>query len=431
MTSTEKIPTLRFPEFVDELTRYTLNDISLNGFNNGVFNDPRKIGKGYRLINVKDMYTGSTINVNDLTLIDIEDNEFLRNKVEYGDIFFTRSSIVKEGIAHSNVFLNHYNDITFDGHLIRMRPNPLITISAYLSYQFQTYFIRKQLIRSGKTTTMTTIGQVDIASVNMLIPTLPEQQKIADFLSTIDKKIEQLNRKKELLEQYKKGVMQGLFAVGKDLSYKLGVMSDEFITPIRFKDENGNDYPDWEEKRLGDIANRVTEKNRDNFITFVLTNSATEGVVSQLEYFDKDIANQYNLDGYYIILKDDFVYNPRISSSAPVGPIKRNKLKTGVMSPLYLVFRFTDENLDFFEFFFETTHWHRYMHSVANFGARHDRMNITKEDFLKLPISLPCKKEREKISNFLKDISMKLNCTNNQLNQITKFKKGLLQQMFV
>ena len=208
-------------------------------------------------------------------------------------------------------------------------------------------------------------------------------------------------------------------------------MQKIFNRDIRFEDDNGNDYPVWEEKKLGDIAVRVIAKNKNSKITFVLTNSATEGVVSQRDYFDKDIANQNNLEGYYIVSKDDFVYNPRISRSAPVGPIKRNKLQKGIMSPLYTVFRFKVQNIEYFEYFFETTMWHKYIHSIANFGARHDRMNITNADFLKMPIPYPCNDERRKISLYLGELTKKLDCAKTSLAQTQTFKKGLLQQLFV
>jgi type I restriction enzyme, S subunit len=126
------------------------------------------------------------------------------------------------------------------------------------------------------------------------------------------------------------------------------------------------------------------------------------------DYFDKEIANQNNLLGYYIVEKDDFVYNPRISTQAPVGPIKRNKLARGLMSPLYSVFRIKEENLDYFERYFETTFWHNYLKSVANYGARHDRMNITLEDFYNMPILLPSPEEQTKIANFLSSIDKKI-----------------------
>jgi type I restriction enzyme S subunit len=208
-------------------------------------------------------------------------------------------------------------------------------------------------------------------------------------------------------------------------------MQQLFSGKLRFKDENGVEYPEWEEKNLGEIAERNANKNKENLVSLVLTNSATQGIVSQNEYFDREIANQNNLEGYYIVEIDDFVYNPRISVHAPVGPIKRNKLIQGVMSPLYSVFRFKVKNLPFFEYYFETVRWHEYLESVSNKGARHDRMNITNSDFFKMPVPFPCDEEREKIANFLSNIDSKIESTNQQINQTQTFKKGLLQKMFV
>ena len=126
------------------------------------------------------------------------------------------------------------------------------------------------------------------------------------------------------------------------------------------------------------------------------------------------------------------MYNPRISVLAPVGPIKRNHKGQGVMSPLYTVFRFKDQNLlDFVEQYFNTTMWHRYMHSIANFGARHDRMNITTSDFYALPVLIPSKEEREKIVAFIRVLGIKCEAVKKQLELTQTFKKGLLQQMFV
>ena len=96
----------------------------------------------------------------------------------------------------------------------------------------------------------------------------------------------------------------------------------------------------WEQRKLGEISEKVTRKNKDNTYTETLTNSAEYGIINQRDFFDKDISNKKNLSGYYVVQPDDFVYNPRISNLAPVGPIKRNKLgRTGIMSPLYYVLK--------------------------------------------------------------------------------------------
>ena len=258
------------------------------------------------------------------------------------------------------------------------------------------------------------INSTDLSNIEISFPTLPEQQKIASFLSAVDEKIQQLSRKKELLEQYKKGVMQQLFS-GK----------------LRFKDENGKEYPDWEEKKLGEVAEKRIAKNKDNRINLVFTNSAVQGIVNQRDFFDKDIANQNNLLGYYIVEKNDFVYNPRISSQAPVGPISRNYLDTGIMSPLYSVFRFREGNLDFIECFFNSIVWHKHMKDISNYGARDDRMSFSTGDFYKMPIPFPCIEEQQKIANFLSSIDAKIENTIGELEKVQLFKKGLLQKMFV
>ena len=117
-------PKLRFKEFDGEWSKSSILDLSKEkALNNGVFNDQNKVGKGYKLINVLDMYIERDIDEARLSLLDLDAKEFERNKVKYGDIFFTRSSLVKEGIAFSNVYLGNANDVTYDGHLIKLSPN--------------------------------------------------------------------------------------------------------------------------------------------------------------------------------------------------------------------------------------------------------------------------------------------------------------------
>ncbi len=200
------------------------------------------------------------------------------------------------------------------------------------------------------------------------------------------------------------------------------------IPKLRFEEFSG----EWKVISLGDISFRSAKKNKDNHIDEVFTNSAVNGIVSQRDYFDKDIANQNNLDGYYIVNKDDFVYNPRISNFAPVGPLHRNHLGSGVMSPLYTVFKIKDEivNLDFIERYFHTTKWHRYMNNIANYGARSDRMNITNSDFIKMPILLPSKQEQEKIASFLSAIDSSIEQLTKKEKLLREYKKGVMQKIF-
>jgi type I restriction enzyme, S subunit len=210
----EKVPKYRFKEFekdgewVDDI----LFNLAKNGFSNGVFNDPKKVGSGYKLINVINMYTESPICENDLSLLELSQSEFEKNKVEFGDIFFTRSSLVPEGIAKSNIYLGSSDDITYDGHLIRMQPKKELTSPIFLHYLLKTENVRRQMIAKGKTATMTTIGQSDVASVEISYSKNPkEQQKIASCLSSLDALITAQAEKIEQLKLHKKGLMQGLF----------------------------------------------------------------------------------------------------------------------------------------------------------------------------------------------------------------------------
>mgnify|MGYP002226142095 CR=1 FL=1 len=141
----------------------------------------------------------------------------------------------------------------------------------------------------------------------------------------------------------------------------------------------------WEQRKLGEIADKVTEKNLDGNITEVLTNSAEYGVINQTEFFDHAVAKESNIAGYYVIAPGDFVYNPRISATAPVGPIRRNTLGIhGVMSPLYTVFRLTDAvDGTYLSHFFKTNGWHGFMKLEGNSGARSDRFSIGDATFLK------------------------------------------------
>lgn len=161
----------------------------------------------------------------------------------------------------------------------------------------------------------------------------------------------------------------------------------------------------WEQRKLTDISEKVTEKNSDNEFSETLTNSAGYGIISQRDFFDKDISNEKNLNTYYVVRDGDFVYNPRISNFAPVGPIKRNTLgRTGVMSPLYYIFRAHNVDGMYLEKYFSSTKWHRFMELNGDTGARADRFAIKDKDFVQMPIPLPNLEEQSKIARFLENV---------------------------
>ncbi|KLI76039.1 MULTISPECIES: restriction endonuclease subunit S [Lacticaseibacillus] len=173
---------------------------------------------------------------------------------------------------------------------------------------------------------------------------------------------------------------------------------DKNVPALRFKGFSDA----WEKRKLGDMAKKVVEKNKSGEFKEVLTNSAENGIISQRDFFDKDIANKKSLNGYYVVRPDDFVYNPRISNSAPVGPIKRNRLnRTGIMSPLYFVFRVHNVNHGFLEQYFSANVWHHFMTQNGDTGARSDRFAIKDSVFVTMPILIPSVAEQQQIASSL------------------------------
>jgi len=187
---------------------------------------------------------------------------------------------------------------------------------------------------------------------------------------------------------------------------------------------------EWKTCTLSELASRITTRNQDNLVKRVLTNSAIDGVVDQSDYFDKEIANQNNLENYFVIDEGDYVYNPRISATAPVGPISKNKVGKGVMSPLYTVFRFENPNNDFYEQYFRTNLWHSYLKNVSNTGARHDRMSISNDSFMKMPLPYHSEREQQKIAVCLSALDDLITAENNKIEALRAHKKGLMQKLF-
>ena len=200
------------------------------------------------------------------------------------------------------------------------------------------------------------------------------------------------------------------------------------VPEIRFKG-----FTDaWEQRKLSEIAGKVTEKNTGLQYVETLTNSAEFGIISQRDFFDHDISKLGSLDGYYIVRNEDFVYNPRISTSAPVGPINRNKLgRTGVMSPLYTVFRPHDIDTTYLEHFFKCGYWYSFMNFNGDSGARSDRFSIKDDVFFQMPIPVPHIEEQRKIGLFLTQLDHLITLHQRELEKLQNIKKSMLEKMFV
>lgn len=188
---------------------------------------------------------------------------------------------------------------------------------------------------------------------------------------------------------------------------------------------------EWEEKNLDKLAIRIINKNEKGIIKNVFTNSAADGIVNQRDFFDKDIANKSNLEDYFIVEPGDYVYNPRISNLAPVGPLAKNKTNDlGVMSPLYTVFKFIDKNNNFYEYYFQTYHWINNIRKIANTGARFDRISISSSQFMSIEVFSPKSNEQQKIASCLSSLDDLISVHSEKLDLLKVHKKGLMQNLF-
>ncbi len=190
---------------------------------------------------------------------------------------------------------------------------------------------------------------------------------------------------------------------------------------------------EWEITKLYLISSHVSKKNTNGEVQTTFTNSATQGVIKQTDYFDKEISNKENITSYYVVQENDYIYNPRISVSAPCGPINKSHFsENGIVSPLYTVFRLNDvfQQNKYIEFFFKSSFWHSYMCGIANYGARHDRMNITNYDLFNMPIPFPPIAEQEKIAEILQTQDKVIELQQKKIGELKRLKKGYLSKMF-
>ena len=262
------------------------------------------------------------------------------------------------------------------------------------------------------------VSQKSLKNLSVKIPCLLEQQKIAEFLSAIDIVIEKQKKTVSIWEERKKGVMQKLFH-----------------QEVRFKADDGSEFPEWEKKKIGDVFSKIKDKNRNGQNKNVITNSAEFGLINQRDFFDKDIAVDGKTENYTVIKTGDFVYNPRKSKQAPYGPFNCYQFEEdGIVSPLYTCLR-PKGNIDkkYLLWYFQSGSWYRFIYeNGAQNGARHDRVGMT--DFLmqEIPVYLPqALEEQKKIAECLSSLDNVIEKQKATLAAWEELKKGLLQQMFV
>jgi len=414
---TKLVPKLRFKEFDEEWVNLSIKDLinkryiekPLDGNHGNIHpksSDYVKVGIPFVMAN--NISNGR---------VDVENSQ----KIAKSQADSLQKGFAKEG----DVLLTHKGSVGLTA-IVQKLETPYIMLTPQVTYYrvdnteqlsneflyqyFNTQFFKKDLLVRAESGTRPYIGITEQQKVKLSLPSLPEQQKIASFLTAVDKRIEQLTKKKKLLEEYKKGVMQKIFN-----------------QEIRFKDENGNVFPEWEEKRLGEFIEQRSERNSERSITNVLSVNNKLGFIPQASQFDNRSVASNDLSNYKIVRKNYYAYNP---SRINVGSIARLKTTNcGVVSPMYVVFEI-NKNMspNYFDILIQT---HRFKHLVivGCTGSVRDSLNI--DDMKDFRFKVPKLEEQNHISEFFMNIEISISTINTLLAKAEKYKKGLLQQMFI
>ncbi len=291
-----------------------------------------------------------------------------------------------------------------------LRPiNEEIYSPFYVSYYINEK-LKKEIARLAKGVSISNVYNSDLKKLKIILPSLKEQKKVDSFLSAVDNKLQQLTKKKELLKEYKKGVMQK-------------ILTQE----LRFKDDNGNNYPDWEEKKLGEELEHKSIRNKSNQINLVLSVNNKRGFISQKEQFDGHQVASKDVTNYKVVNNGEYAYNP---SRINIGSIARlDNFEQGIVSPMYVIFRLKNNlNPLFFDALY-SSHRFKYLIKIGCSGSVRDSLNF--DEMEKFDVKLPSLEEQQKIATFLSSIDIKIELVITQIENTKAFKKGLLQQMFV
>ena len=385
------VPTLRFPEFDGEWVRSRIDEIGT--LKSGVGFPEKEQGgvEGTPFYKVSDMNIPE--NSQDMVLANNYVTEEQIKRLKYKPIAQNSIIFAKVGAA---IFLDRKRkarNFLLDNNMMAFLP------SSEIDFRFiYQVFLQLNLAKFAQVGALPSYNASDIGIIKVQIPSLPEQQKIASFLTSVDKKIDLLRQKKDALELYKKGLMQKIFS-----------------QEIRFKQDDGSDFPDWEEVALGDVASVTKGKqlNRDT-LTLGAAYPVINGGMTPSGYHD-----EFNTKENSITISEG-------GNSCGYVDFQRQKFWCGghcyVLEP-------TGEVIDK-KFAFQSLKYRQ--DDIMRLRVGSGLPNIQKGDLLKLAMVIPPElDEQRKIASFLSAIDAKIQNTSSQIEQMETFKKGLLQQMFV
>lgn len=283
----------------------------------------------------------------------------------------------------------------------------------YFLYYTKTDKYRKYMSKVGTGTSVFGINKKNLEETIIPLGHIYEQEKIGSFFYTLDQKLDLQKKRIEELKDYKKGMMQRIF--------------DQ---EIRFKDENGQDYPDWEEKKLGEVFEESTLKLKDikesERYTELLSVTLYEGIKKQIELGDSDVSS-IDKSNYKIVNKNDIVYNSMRMWQGASGVSQHD----GIVSSAYVVLRPKKTiRSDFMARYFKD------LKSIHKFyersqGMTSDTLTLRYNLFKDILLTIPSLPEQEKIASFLSAIDRRIELEEERLESYEEFKKGLMQRMFV
>lgn len=404
-------PSLRFPAFSGDWEEKKLGEMATFSKGKGI-SKKDIVENGENLcIRYGELYT---IYEELIDVIYSKTNVELKSSVlsEENDVIIPSSGETQLDIATASCVLK--KGVILGGDLNIIKSNLNGVFLAYLLNNSK----KLDIARLAQGNSVVHLYNKQLANLKLVIPNSKnEQEKIANFLTAIDSRIQQLRKKKSLLEQYKKGVMQQLFQLPINNS-ELG------IKKLRFKKDDGTDFPDWEERKLGDFFTEYKKRSKNNNEYPVLT-SSKKGLVLQSDYFGENRLTERDNTGFNIVPKNYITYRSRSDNRRFTFNINNLEF-VGIISVYYPVFKPKNGNSKFF-----SEYLNFYKNHIGRFSVGTSQTVLSFNELCKIKFLIPCLEEQEKIANFLSAIDKKIALVGEQLAQSKGFKKGLLQKMFV
>lgn len=383
------LPQLRFPEFVGNFKNIKFGEViqsTLYGprFNANDYNENGNV----RTIRGTDLNNNGEIKYEQVPLAQLDEKMISTHKLIEGDIIM----ITTAECGATGVFRKQDIDYLSSAYGVRIRLSEL-GYPVFFKYFFQTWQAKREINKYIRKATVANLPGSDISRIQLSLPSFEEQQKIASFLTSIDTRIQQLEKKKTLLEQYKKGVMQKIFS-----------------QEIRFKDDDGKEFGKWEKKGLGDVSN----------ITTGSSNRQDSSLTGAYTFFDRSMdirtSSIYLFEGEAVIVAgegSDFI--PKYF----VG-------KFDLHQRTYAIMDYKGANGRFLYYYI---YYHRKYFLQQAVGSTVKSLRLPM--FKKMPLLLPCLTEQTKIAHFLSVLDRKIAVTNRQIEKTKEWKKGMLQKIFV